>query len=173
MPPSNPLRRPRQAGFTLIESTVVIAVMGVLAATALPKLAELRTAAHVASLKTVRGALQSTAALVHAHALLRPSAATISSDGVTVRLASGYPSAAQYGNAAAAAGLGAADYVIRYGPAAPTATQPALPANAFAAIPAGVADTAAAPGCHVLYTGASGAGATITPPSVTVVSNGC
>lgn len=61
----------RQQGFTLIELVMVIVILGVLAATALPKFVNLQKDAKIASLNSVKASLQSAAQMAHAKALIQ------------------------------------------------------------------------------------------------------
>jgi len=60
------MKRMLQKGFTLIELVVVIVILGILAAVAIPQFTDLSTAAKVAVGQAACGALQSTAVLLFA-----------------------------------------------------------------------------------------------------------
>lgn len=141
----------KQSGFTLIELVLVIVIIGILAATALPRFVNLSNDARVAAVEGLAGNVTSAAALAHATYLAEnlASNAVITMDGQAVQLANGYPSAG-------AGGINVAitDYTnFSFTPGTTTAT--------FA--PTSAAPTPAS--CNVVYTNATGLG--------TFASTGC
>ena len=85
----------KQQGFTLIELVIVIIVLGILAAIAIPKFTNLSSDARLASLRGMEGAMRSGADLIHSKAVIsnQDAAELIMADigGVRMQLHSGYP----------------------------------------------------------------------------------
>lgn len=106
-----------QAGFTLIELVIVITIIGILAAYALPKFAALQADARVAKMNGALGSVKSAAMMAHALLIARgldtnftgtPTPAIVV-EGTTIVFVNGYPDAA---SVVALAGVSAADFVI-------------------------------------------------------------
>lgn len=104
----------QQAGFTLIELIVVIVILGIMAATALPKFNDMSTDARIAKMQAAAGAMKSAAAGAHAAYLIAGSPANnrVTIEGTTYTLTNGYPRATNIG---ALAGLINTDYQINGG----------------------------------------------------------
>jgi len=146
--------RNSQSGFTLIELVMVIVILGILAAFALPRFADLTSQARVASIQGIAGAIKSAAGIARAQQLANGSAANVSVtlDGTTIAMKGGAPTAAAIGTAIQFDGSGTS---ITETVSAPTTTY------------------SAATNCTAVYTEAGGTTTVTTPFTVVLTTTGC
>ncbi len=86
-------------GFTLIELVVVIAIVGILAASALPRFIAMQNQARTAKAQALFGTVRSASALAHAGCLANvggtctSTGGSLSMEGATINMLFGYPTA--------------------------------------------------------------------------------
>ena len=81
-------------GFTLIELVVVITILGILAAFAVPRFIALQAQARAASISSLQGAIKSAASLTHSMWMVSNGPGTVPMEGANIAMTNGYPSLA-------------------------------------------------------------------------------
>lgn len=77
---SKPIKKAVQAGFTLVELIVVIVVLGILAAVAIPKLSSSNEAAYAGVQSATLGALKSAWSIAYANAKKAPTHSQVAAE---------------------------------------------------------------------------------------------
>lgn len=140
----------KQAGFTLIELIMVIVILGVLSAFALPRFADLGGEARTASINALTGSLKSASNIAHAQFLAQGSTGTVTLEGNTITMVNGYPSGAAAGIDNA---LDVSDYTAADGGGTPASRVYSLQTN-----------------CQVEYTESAAAN---SAPTIVATTSGC
>ena len=153
----------QQGGFTLIELIMVIVILGILAAFALPRFADFSGQAKTATVEGLAGAMRSASAIAHAAQLAAgdSGSTSVTIENVEITMIGGYPTADAAGIVAAAQIDGAE-----------VSTGGAGSAAILYVAPSGE-DATAAGDCKVTYTAANTTAGSVAPATIEADTSGC
>ena len=146
----------QQSGFTLIELVMVIVILGILAAFALPRFANLTGDARAATVNAAAGSMRSASAIAHSAFLAEGGGATVVLEGTSIAMVHGYPSLSDI---MLAAQVTVPDFDVTTTAGTATLKGATTPAS-----------------CNVVYTEATASTSTppvITAPTFLVTPGGC